>query len=147
MPPPDRYYVTVDAVTVAPSLDGGRSVLLIRRGHEPFAGSWALPGGFVDPDEDVEQAARRELLEETGVSAPAMHQIGAFGDPDRDPRGRAISVAFLAVFESAPAALAGDDAADARWFPIDRLPKKLAFDHAAILAAGISLLKEGRKPG
>lgn len=143
MPPPERYYVTVDAVAIAPSPGEGRSVLLIRRGHEPFAGSWALPGGFVDPDEDLEQAARRELIEETGVSAPAMHQIGAFGDPDRDPRGRAISVAFLAVFASAPAARAGDDAADAQWFPIDRIPKKLAFDHAAILAAGISLLEDG----
>ena len=119
--------------------------MLIRRGHEPFAGSWALPGGFVDPDEDLEQAARRELLEETGVSAPAMRQIGAFGDPDRDPRGRAISIAFLAVFGSAPAARAGDDAADTRWFPIDRLPKDLAFDHAAILTVGISLLEEGNQ--
>ena len=143
MPPPERYYVTVDAVAVALSPGGGRSVLLIRRGHEPFAGSWALPGGFVDPEEDLEEAARRELLEETGVVAPAMRQIGAFGDPDRDPRGRAISIAFLAVLDAAPVARAGDDAADARWFPIDRLPERLAFDHAAILAAGIALL-EGR---
>ena len=145
MPPPERYYVTVDAVAVAPS-GGGLCVLLIRRGHEPFAGSWALPGGFVDPDEDLEQAARRELIEETGVSVSEMRQIGAFGEPDRDPRGRAISVAFLAVLDSALAARAGDDAAEARWFPIDRLPKKLAFDHAAILAAGISLLEEEDQP-
>ncbi len=142
MPPPERYYVTVDTVAIAPSAAGVRSVLLIRRGHEPFAGSWALPGGFVDPDEDLEQAAGRELVEETGVTAPAMRQIGAFGDPGRDPRGRAISVAFLAVLDTAPAARAGDDAADARWFPIDRLPKRLAFDHAAILAAGLALLED-----
>ncbi len=143
MPAPERYYVTVDAVAVAPSAAGGQSVLLIRRGHEPFAGSWALPGGFVDPDEDLEQAARRELVEETGVIAPVMRQIGAFGDPGRDPRGRAVSVAFLAVLDTTTAARAGDDAADARWFPMDQLPKRLAFDHAAILAAAISLL-EGR---
>ena len=146
MPPPERYYVTVDAVTVASSPAGGRSVLLIRRGHEPFAGSWALPGGFVDPDENLEQAARRELIEETGVAAAAMRQIGAFGDPDRDLRGRAISVAFLAVMDSPSTARAGDDAADARWFPIDQLPERLAFDHAAILAAGISLLEDGDQP-
>ena len=142
MPPPERYYVTVDAVAVAQSGGVGRSVLLIRRGHEPFAGSWALPGGFVDPEENLEQAARRELVEETGVTTPAMRQIGAFGDPYRDPRGRAISVAFLAVLDAAPPARAGDDAAAARWFPIDRLPRRLAFDHAAILAAGISLLED-----
>ena len=78
-----------------------------------------------------------------GVIAPVMRQIGAFGDPGRDPRGRAVSMAFLAVLDTTTAARAGDDAADARWFPMDQLPKRLAFDHAAILAAAISLL-EGR---
>jgi 8-oxo-dGTP diphosphatase len=126
MPLPDRYFVTVDAVTVAPSADGGPSVLLIRRAHDPFAGSWALPGGFVDSDEDLEQAARRELAEETGVVAHSMRQIGAFGDPGRDPRGRSISIAFLAVLDAMSSAQAGDDAAEARWFPIDRVPEGLA---------------------
>ena len=143
MPVPERYFVTVDAVVVAQRGDA-KSVLLIRRGHEPFAGSWALPGGFVDTDEHLEDAARRELHEETGLRIGDLIQIGAFGDPNRDPRGRAISVAFLAILDSEPAPQAGDDAAEARWFPIDRPPTTLAFDHEQILASGLRMLADVR---
>ena len=142
MPVPERYFVTVDAIVVA-EIGDAKSVLLIRRGHEPFAGSWALPGGFVDIDEDLDDAARRELLEETGLRIGDVIQIGAFGDPNRDPRGRAISVAFLAILDSEPAPRAGDDAAEARWFPIDHLPTTLAFDHERILESGLRRLADG----
>jgi 8-oxo-dGTP diphosphatase len=109
-------------------------VLLIKRKHPPFQGRWALPGGFVNMDESLEAAARRELHEETGIRTGKVLQLGAFGDPKRDPRGRIISVVYLAVVK--PGAVkpkAGDDAAAAGWFSLRR-PPKLAFDHADILA-------------
>lgn len=114
--------------------DGNRELLLIRRGHEPFAGRWALPGGFVNIDEDLEPAARRELLEETGLEAGELRQLQTFGRPDRDPRERVITIVFIG-YAADPDAVArsGDDAADARWFPPDALPE-LAFDHAAVIA-------------
>ena len=135
-----RPMVTADVVLVrAGERPEARSqVLLVKRGREPFRGRWALPGGFVEIDEDLSDAARRELLEETGVelaSGAPLVQLGAFGAPGRDPRGRTISVAYLARISregSTPAA--GDDAARAAWFPLSKLPE-LAFDHQDILAA------------
>jgi 8-oxo-dGTP diphosphatase len=115
---------------------------LIRRKHDPFAGSWAIPGGFVDMDEALDAAARRELLEETGVRARGLIQFGTFGDPGRDPRGRVISIAYLAIVD--PKRLrpvAADDAADVAWFSLVR-PPKLAFDHKDILACARDYLKK-----
>lgn len=109
-------------------------LLLIRRGREPFAGRWALPGGFVDPEEDLPDAARRELAEETGITSRTLDQFGAFGRPGRDPRGRTITIGFLAALpERSTAARAGDDASDAEWFDLESLPA-LAFDHAELIA-------------
>lgn len=134
-----RPAVTVDVVAFAATARGLR-VLLIERAHEPFAGRHALPGGFVDIDEDLEPAARRELAEETGVAVGPLLEVGAFGAVGRDPRGRSIGVAFAAVFAGEPpAGCAGDDARTAAWRSADRLPK-LAFDHRAIVAAARSRL-------
>jgi 8-oxo-dGTP diphosphatase len=128
-----RPAVTVDLVIQ--STDAEPCVLLIRRRQPPYQGAWALPGGFVEPDEPLEQAARRELHEETGVSVESLVQLGAFGDPGRDPRGWTVSVAFLArVPANSISPVAADDALDVAWHPMDRLPV-LAFDHAEILKA------------
>lgn len=127
-----RPAVTVDTVVLS-----GRArprVLLIRRKHEPFAGMWAIPGGFVDMDEGLEEAARRELHEETGAAVGRIEQLATFGDPGRDPRGRTISVVYLArVNGSKVKPRGGDDAAEAAWHSLLR-PPPLAFDHAEILA-------------
>ena len=119
---------------------GGASILLIRRRNEPFAGRWALPGGFLEADEDLHEGAARELQEETGVAGVTLHQIGAFGRPDRDPRGRVVSVAFWGHLPDGQAekVKAADDAAEAQWFAIDALPP-LAFDHAEIIAKALPL--------
>jgi 8-oxo-dGTP diphosphatase len=116
--------------------------LLIRRRHEPFAGTWALPGGFVDADEPVELAARRELREETGVAnVKALDLVGVYGDPGRDPRGWTVSAAYLALVKIEDhAAAAGDDAAEVAWHPARR-PPPLAFDHRTILKQAITLLR------
>ena len=111
-------------------------VLLIKRAREPFKGLWAFPGGFVDEDESLEDAAARELFEETGLSGIHLEQIGAFGDPDRDPRGHTVSVAFAAVLDHRLDARAADDAADAAWHSTRR-PPKLAFDHKEILSVAL----------
>ena len=127
-----RPMVTVDAV-VFTKREGRREVLLIERKHDPFAGTWALPGGFVDMDETLEQAAARELEEETGLRGVALEQCHTFGDPGRDPRGRSVSVAFAAEVDwRKHRPRGGDDAAQARWFPVDALPS-LAFDHRDIV--------------
>lgn len=109
-------------------------VLLIRRKKDPFAGSWAMPGGFVDENERLADAARRELEEETGVTVADLEQLYTAGDPGRDPRGWTVSVAYLAQVNAAVVKpVAADDAQEVSWFPLDRLPA-LAFDHAMILA-------------
>ena len=110
-------------------------LLLIRRGNDPFAGRWALPGGFVEPDETVEQAAIRELSEETGVDVAEaeMRLVGVFSAPGRDPRGWTISVVFTVDLTGDGQAVAGDDAADAKWVQADAIPRPLAFDHDAIV--------------
>jgi len=122
--------------------DGALQVLLIRRGIAPYRGRWALPGGFVRPDEDLEQTARRELAEETGLSSDRIHleQVATYGAPDRDPRGRVVSVAYLALVPDLPAPIAGTDAASASWVSAGEVladPGRLAFDHHRILSDGV----------
>jgi len=137
-----RPMVTVDTVIVA----GKKKprVLLIQRKHAPFAGSWAIPGGFVEMDESLEAAAARELREETGVETGDLKQIGTFGDPGRDPRGRTISVVYLARIKSKDAdAKAADDASAVGWHRLDDLPK-LAFDHDKILELVCRRLRKKR---
>jgi 8-oxo-dGTP diphosphatase len=113
-------------------------VLLIRRKHDPFKGSYALPGGFVDVGERVEDACRRELKEETGLEVGALRLIGVYSDPNRDPRGHTCSIAYLArVSRAEPQA--GDDAASAGWVA-DWRAEALAFDHAQILGDAEKLL-------
>jgi 8-oxo-dGTP diphosphatase len=127
-----RPSVTVDIVVV--TREPHPRVLLIRRKKEPFAGSWAIPGGFVDPGETLAAAAERELREETGVENVTLEQLAAFGDPGRDPRGWTVSVAFLARVDANTSATAADDAAAVGWHSFDSLPQSLAFDHDKILA-------------
>jgi 8-oxo-dGTP diphosphatase len=126
-----RPSVTVDIALFCRSA-GRAEVLLIKRAKEPFKGLWALPGGFVDRDESLEAAAARELKEETGLDGIRLEQVGAFGDPGRDPRGHTVSVVFAALLERRAEAKADDDAEDARWHSIAR-PPRLAFDHKKIL--------------
>ena len=137
MAAPVPVYLTVDIVVISRS-SGRARILLIQRKNPPFQLQWALPGGFVDPGEDLEAAARRELSEETGISTHHQFiQVGAFGKPDRDPRGRTVSVAFLTEVESEGSQKAGSDAKTAEWFDLESLPG-LAFDHADIISKAVS---------
>lgn len=130
-----RPAVTVDAVVFA--LIPTTQVLLIQRKNPPFQDCWAFPGGFVDENETVEEAVYRELEEETGLQVKSLEQFKTFSAVGRDPRGRTISVAFVAKLAVEPLPLvAQDDAVAAQWFPIDKLPN-LAFDHNAILKEAI----------
>lgn len=132
--------VTVDLVVLTVR-DDRLQALTVRRGEEPFAGEWALPGGFLRPDEDLATAASRELLEETGLSSDHFHleQLASYGDPHRDPRMRTVTVAYVALAADLPTPTAGSDAAEARWQPVDHLAADdaLAFDHAMILRDGV----------
>lgn len=121
-------------------------VLLIKRGREPFKGRWAFPGGFVDRDESLEAAAARELLEETGLAQIRLEQIGAFGDPGRDPRGHTVSVVFAAMLDQRVDAVAADDASDAAWHSARR-PPALAFDHQTILRIAVKRFSRPRTEG
>jgi 8-oxo-dGTP diphosphatase len=137
--PPYCYRYAHPAVTTDVILftirDRRLQLLLIRRGAEPFKGHWALPGGFLDIDEDLEDGALRELEEETGVSGVYVEQLRTFGRPGRDPRERVISVAYFALAPSERLQLkAASDAAEASWFPVGDLPP-LAFDHDEIIRA------------
>ena len=124
-----RPAVTADCIVITKETEP--KVLLIERGDEPFKGCWAFPGGFMDMDETTEQCAIRELEEETGLKVCKVYQIGAYSKVDRDPRGRTVTVAYLAIVD-APMAVSGqDDAAKALWFPLTALPE-LAFDHVDI---------------
>src|SRR5258706_11785812 len=136
----DRLRVTVDIV-VFTIREGDLQVLLVRRGVPPFQGEDAIPGGFLREGESLEEAAARELYEETGVRDVYLEQLYTFGDPNRDPRGRVITVAYYALVASGRLSLvAGADAADARWFPVTRLPH-LAFDHQRILDYALERLR------
>lgn len=120
---------------------GELRVLLVKRGIEPFAGQFAIPGGFVLENESLDDAARRELKEETGIGDVYLEQLYSFGEPGRDPRGRVISVAYFALIAADRVSLAaGSDAAEARWWPINSLPD-LAFDHHKILDYSLERLR------
>ncbi|WP_040664410.1 NUDIX domain-containing protein [Nafulsella turpanensis] len=128
-----RPAVTVDAVVYALA-DEQLHVLLIRRKQDPFKGSWAFPGGFMDINEVPEEAVKRELLEETGVQANHFVQIGAFAGLHRDPRHRTVSIGYISLLQGQlPVVAGGDDAAEARWFALDKLPEPMAFDHHEML--------------
>jgi 8-oxo-dGTP diphosphatase len=138
-----RPSVTVDLVIFTIAEDDLK-VLLIRRGVEPFKGRWALPGGFVEIDESLEQAAARELQEEVGVTNLYLEQLYTFGDPKRDPRGRVISVAYFALVDAErQRIIAASDAADAAWCSVfdPELRARLAFDHKKILDTAVWRLR------
>ncbi|CAM5255001.1 NUDIX hydrolase [Streptomyces fumanus] len=131
----EPFAVTVDLAVFTLRADA-LHVLLVERGQEPYAGRWALPGGFVRPEESAETAARRELAEETGltdVTGPYLEQLRTYSEPGRDPRMRVVSVAFAALLPGPPEPRGGSDAAQARWVPCDEA-RGLAFDHDRILA-------------
>ena len=123
-----QFYLAADSLLIVNETE----VLLIRRKNEPFQGKWALPGGFVEMDETIEAGAERELWEETGIRGVSLEQFGTYGDPGRDPRGRVVGVVYWALLTEKPKETAGDDAAEAAWFPLDALPE-MAFDHDKIL--------------
>jgi 8-oxo-dGTP diphosphatase len=126
MTPPVKHLVTVDAIII----DGTR-IALIQRKNPPFEGMWALPGGFVDENEEVESACLREAKEETGLNIYVRKLIGIYSRPNRDPRGHIISIAYYCE-RKCGALEAGDDAKNAKWFNLDNLPP-LAFDHKTII--------------
>lgn len=133
-------FLTVDAV-VFKTTPAGSFILLIRRSNEPYKNLWALPGGFVEADEPLETAMRRELEEETALRVDAVIPIGIFDKPDRDPRGRMVSMAYMAVVDYTKSSVnAGDDADDAQWFDVNTLPE-LAFDHQEIIIQALKLQK------
>lgn len=108
-------------------------LLLIKRGNDPFKNHWAIPGGFVNQDEGLDEAAARELKEETALDNLAFAQCGSYGDKNRDPRGHTVTVAYAAVVLTSEGIKAGDDAAEAKFFPLAQLPNDLAFDHSKIV--------------
>ena len=129
-----RPAASVDVV-VSRMIDGDEHILLIHRKNDPYQGSWALPGGFLDMDETLEQAAARELKEETCLDALAVFQIGTFSAVDRDPRSRVISTAYEVTVNASQTPVAADDAADWQWKSLKSLDceNELAFDHAEII--------------
>ncbi|GGU63110.1 NUDIX hydrolase [Lentzea flava] len=129
------FAVTVDLVVLTVRSDA-LCALLVRRGEAPYRGRWALPGGFVREFESVDDAAARELVEETGVAGLHLEQLATYGEPRRDPRMRVVSVAYLALAPDLPVPVAGTDAAAASWVPVEDVGA-LAFDHARILADGV----------
>jgi 8-oxo-dGTP diphosphatase len=120
---------------------GKWKLLLVNRKYEPFKGKWCIPGGFVNLDEELEDASARELKEETGLSGVKLEQMHAFGKVGRDPRGRVITVTFMGIAGRGQKIKAGDDAAEAKWFDIEKLPRDLAFDHNEVVKIAIGKLK------
>ncbi|HEX8283474.1 MAG TPA: NUDIX domain-containing protein [Pyrinomonadaceae bacterium] len=138
----ERPGLTVDCVIFGLDLEAGAlQVMLIERDLEPFAGMWAIPGGFVRPGETLEAAAARELREETGIADVFLEQLYTFGGPERDPRGWVVSVAYYALVSPEKHTIhAATDARQARWFPVASLPR-LAFDHAEILKTALGRVR------
>jgi 8-oxo-dGTP diphosphatase len=139
--PAEAVQLAVDLV-VFTVRDARLQVLVVERGNEPFKGRWALPGGFLRPNETLARAAERELVEETGLKASRLHleQLQTYGDPGRDPRGRIVSVAYLAIAANLPAPTPGSDAVRARWQPVEEAVGDLpgmAFDHREIVTDGL----------
>ena len=138
------FAVTVDVVILTMA-DGVLQVLLVRRGQEPFRGMWATPGGFKRPDETLDEAARRELSEETGVDVPSLlTQFGAYGDPGRDPRMNVVTVAYLAVLRDVGEIVAGTDAEHAALVPVSAVLEdrvELAFDHLDVLRDAVERVR------
>ncbi|MBX3253827.1 MAG: NUDIX hydrolase [Chitinophagaceae bacterium] len=134
--------VAVDAIVFGYAKNDGVSVLLIQRKYDPFKNSWAIPGGFVLEDESLEEAVRRELLEETGIEVNYLEQLYTFGDPGRDPRQRIIAISYFGLVKTSQyqELKASTDAENAKWFNIKKLPA-LAFDHKKILATAIERLR------
>ena len=134
--------LAVDAIVFGYSQHAGVSVLLIQRKFEPFKNNWALPGGFVEANESLEEAVQRELTEETGIKVNYLEQLYTFGQPQRDPRQRVVSVAYFALVKSSTfeKLKAGSDAQNAQWFNIKELPA-LAFDHKDILNVAIERVR------
>ncbi len=137
-----RPALTVDCVIFGLDPQYKLTVLLIERAKDPFKAFWALPGGFVEMDESLEEAARRELQEETGLTNIFLEQLYTFGKPDRDPRGRVISVAYFALInpEQYPTPVADSDASNVQWHPVNELPS-LAFDHQKIFETALTRLR------
>ena len=138
------FAVTVDVVVLTMA-EGALHVLLVRRGVSPFEGMWAIPGGFKRPDESLDEAAQRELLEETGVDgASVLRQFGAYGDPERDPRMNVVTIAYLAVLREVEGVVGGTDAAAAELVPVSRIlggRLELAFDHKRILREAVERVR------
>jgi 8-oxo-dGTP diphosphatase len=135
--------LTVDVVVLTEA--SLPSLLLVQRAYPPFAGEWALPGGFVEEGEQVVDAASRELAEETGLRTGSLRLLGVYDTPGRDPRGWTVSIVYHATVLLEEAVSGADDARDARWFPTDSLPK-LAFDHAMIVADALESSGPRRAP-
>ena len=144
--------MTADCIVITKEAEP--KVLLIERGDEPFKGCWAFPGGFMNMDETTEQCAIRELEEETGLHISEVHQIGAYSKVDRDPRGRTVTVVYLAIVDEPITVNGQDDAAKAQWFPLSAFLDKpsgkaerpeLAFDHDEILPDAVKKYKEVMK--
>ena len=133
-----KIFVTVDAV-IFKIVEEDYFVLLIKRKNDPFKDMWALPGGFVDHNEDLEVAARRELFEETQLKVDTIAQLHTFGAPFRDPRSHTISVAYTGFVENDVVPVAADDAKEVQWFSVKELPK-LAFDHFEIITFALRKL-------
>lgn len=142
--PPEPLHVAVD-VTVFTVIERRLHALLLQRPYEPFEGAWALPGTFSRPDETLDESPRRALAEKAGITGVYLEQLATYdqparpGAPGRDPRGRVVSVAFLALV--AAERLPDRDRGDVRWWPVDGLPRPLAFDHERILADGVQRLR------
>ena len=137
-----RPALTADCVVVTKETDA--KVLLIERGDDPYKGCWAFPGGFMNMDETTEQCAIRELEEETGLHVNNVVQIGAYSKVDRDPRGRTVTVAYLAIVDRPLVVIGQDDAAKAEWWPLSNLPE-LAFDHDKIMQDAIRIYTQMQK--
>ena len=137
-----RPALTADSIVITKEPDA--KVLLIERGDDPYKGCWAFPGGFMNMDETTEQCATRELEEETGLHVNNVIQIGAYSKVDRDPRGRTVTVAYLAIVDRPLVVIGQDDAAKAEWWPLSNLPE-LAFDHDKIMQDAIRIYTQMQK--